>query len=101
MSSKFKQIQDEDQRYVILRVLSEDTDYTVNEAVLQRALKAVGHAISQDRLRGHLAWLEEQSLVTIETVGTGMQLATLTTRGLDVAEKRATVPGVARPLPGL
>jgi hypothetical protein len=97
----FKSLLNEDQRYVILRLLSEDTDYSVNEAVLRRALELSGHAISQDQLRTHLAWLVEQDLLKVESIGSGLQIATLTSRGMDVAQSRTVVPGVARPMPGL
>lgn len=97
----FSKLATEDQRYVILRVLSEDNDYSLNEAVLRRSLELYGHSISQDALRTQLAWLEEQELLSLKTVGEDFRVATLTTRGLDVAQKRTRVPGVARPLPGL
>ncbi len=87
-----------DIRLAILRGLSEDLDYSLNEAILQRMLSALGHGISADRLRSELAWLEEQRLVTTE-IESGILVARLTTRGEDVAQGRARVPGVARPGP--
>lgn len=90
----------EDQRLAILLLLAADIDYALNEAVLSRALEEVGHAVSQDHLRVQLAWLAEQGLIELSGVAQ-IQVARLTTRGLDVAESRAHVPGVARPLPGL
>lgn len=89
-----------DQRLSILRALEQDPDYSHNEHVLGRVLEAVGHAVSGDRLRTHLAWLAEQDLVQVEDVA-GMQVAKLTRRGEDVALGRSRVPGVARPRPGV
>jgi hypothetical protein len=57
-----------------------------------------GVAASADQVRGDLAWLEEQGLVAVRSVE-NLTLAKATVRGLDVATGRATVPGVARPLP--
>jgi hypothetical protein len=87
-----------DQRLCLLAALAEAPAYAHNEHVLKRALEALGHAISSDRLHGHLAWLAEQDLIQIEPVA-GVRIARLTQRGEDAAAGRATVPGVARPRP--
>lgn len=89
-----------DQRLAILQALEQDPDYSHNEHVLSRVLAAVGHGVSSDLLRTHLAWLAEQGLVAVEAVA-GMQVAKLTRRGEDVALGRSRVPGVARPRPGV
>ncbi|ARR08655.1 hypothetical protein Vc3S01_A0682 [Vibrio campbellii] len=70
--------------------------YEANESILDSCLDAYGHKISRDAVRTHLAWLEEQSLITIRTVAE-CQIATLTGRGEDVATGQARVPGVKRP----
>ena len=88
----------EDRRLQILILLSESANYAANEFLLQAALEQFGHAVSQDRLRSDLAWLKEQDLLKIEEVGT-VRVATLTTRGDDVATGRATAPGVKRRKP--
>lgn len=87
------------QRLAILQLLAEDAGYAHNDAVLQAGLAALGHAVSADALRGQLAWLAEQDLVTVREVGE-LQVARLTRRGADAAAGRAAVPGVARPGPG-
>lgn len=87
-----------DARLRILQSLEADPGYDLNEHVLAAALAALGHDVSRDRLRGDLAWLAEQGLVTVAEVG-GLQVARLTARGADVALGRARVPGVARPRP--
>ena len=92
-----KDLLDADQRLVILRSLV-DAGGEANESILQDCLDAYGHRVSRDQVRTHVAWLAEQGLVVIETVGSYM-VATLTGRGQDVSEGRTTVPGVKRPRP--
>lgn len=89
----------EDRRLVILRVLLESAAFTANEFILQRMLEALGHVVSIDRVRSDMAWLSEQGLITVDTVG-GVQIAKLTGRGDDVANGRAVQPGVKRPRAG-
>lgn len=88
-----------DQRLVILRALA-DQSYALNDSVLQTVLDEFGHKLSRDALRTELAWLAEQQLVTLETVGGRITVATLTERGADVAAGRSKVPGVRRPSAG-
>lgn len=88
----------EHQRLVILRLLSEDSGYDLNESILHDGINAMGLDISRDGLRTQLAWLVEQGLITLSSVG-NIQLAHLTSRGLDVATGRARVPGIKRPSP--
>ncbi|EPB6723269.1 ArsR family transcriptional regulator [Vibrio fluvialis] len=92
----FKELLQEDQRLVILRSLHEMAGYEANESIIDSCLDAYGHKISRDMVRNHLAWLEEQGLLTLRDVG-GCQVARLTGRGEDVATGQAQVPGVKRP----
>ncbi len=87
-----------DQRLVILRALAEDRGYSMNESVLQQVLDMFGHKESRDRVKAELRWLEEMGLITIENVS-GVLVATLTSRGADVASGAAQVDGVKRPRP--
>lgn len=86
----------QDRRLVILRFLAEDQDNKLNTSILQEALDQVGHGVSRDCTETDCAWLAEQGLVTTELVGP-VTVVTLTGRGQDVAEGKATVPGVKRP----
>lgn len=88
----------EHQRLVILRLLSEDAGYDLNESILHDGVNRLGLDISRDGLRTQLAWLEEQGLINLSLVGS-IRVAKLTERGLDVANGRATVPGIKRPSP--
>ena len=92
----FKTLLDEDQRLVILRSLSEMNGYQANESILQTILDSYGHNISRDLVLAHMQFLAEQSLVALEDIN-GIQIATLLSRGEDVAAGRASAPGVKRP----
>jgi len=94
----FIQLLAADIRLVLLRLLNEGTGYALNDSILRAALAEYGHNLSRDRVRTELRWLEEQGLVTLETVGTVL-VATLCARGADVATGAARVDGVKRPGP--
>lgn len=95
-----KDIFTKDQRLVILRSLVE-AGYDANESILDDCLALYGHKISRDLVRTHLNWLEEQGLVKIERLGNGFMIASITQRGVDVANGEAVVDGVKRPSPKL
>jgi hypothetical protein len=95
----YSQLLADHQRLVILQALQEDAAFSHNEAVLQGMLAAVGHAISIDLLRAHLAWLDEQGLITVQEAPVIGMVAQLTRCGEDVALGRGQIPGVARPRP--
>lgn len=91
-----QQILDAQQRLVILRSLL-DIGGAANESILNDCLDQLGTGrVTRDRVKTLLAWLEGQGLVRIERLAT-VQVAHLTGRGQDVAEGRATVPGVKKP----
>lgn len=94
-----EQVLSEDRRLVILRFLNEDTDYTLNTSILQAALGQVGHNCSRAQVETECAWLQEQGLVSVSSVG-NVTVVKLTGRGQDVVEGRARVPGVKRPRAG-
>lgn len=94
----FKELITQDQRLVVLRVLSE-AGYDANESIISDGLDLYGHDISRDLVRTHLNWLEEQGLLTIERLKDGYMVASITQRGLDVAQGRVAVEGVKRPRP--
>lgn len=89
-------ILDSQQRLVILRSLL-DIGGAANESILNDCLDQLGTGrVTRDRVKTLLAWLEEQGLVRIERLAL-VQVAHLTGRGQDVAEGRATVPGIKKP----
>lgn len=85
-------------RVTLLRLLSEDPGYTLNDSILTDLTENYGFTPSRDRVRTELSWLAEQGLVTLDTEP-GITIATLTQRGEDVARGRAMTPGVKRPSP--
>lgn len=87
-----------DRRLVILRALESDLGYSHNESIIHSILGQFGHKCSRDQVRTDLTWLQEQGLVTLEDVS-GIYVAAITQRGVDVALGNATVPGVKRPGP--
>lgn len=87
-------------RLTILRFLREAAGYVANASTLKSVCQAFGLVVTRDQVHTAVAWLHEQGLVTRST-HEEMVLATLTERGLDVAEGRAQVDGVARPSPRL
>jgi len=93
------QIKNEHQRLVILRLLSDEPGYDLNDSTLQDALCALGLSVSRDAVHVQLAWLEEQSLVTTKKCFNTV-ISTITSRGLDVANGTARIPGIKRPRPG-
>jgi hypothetical protein len=86
-----------DVRLAILQFLSEG-GYSQNDSILNDLLKRTGRMIPHDKTRTELAWLREQGLITVEDIYDTL-VATITQRGLDVANGLATVPGVNRPAP--
>ncbi|MHB1053514.1 MAG: VpaChn25_0724 family phage protein [Thiobacillus sp.] len=98
MSKSFAQHLAEDRRLAILRILEGSAEYRANLYLIQRLLADIGHSAALDTINTDLAWLAEQGLLELETVG-GVGIPQLLSRGLDVACGRAIVPGVARPMP--
>jgi hypothetical protein len=86
-------------RLVLLRLLAEASEYRLNSSILSDAAEAHGLSATRAQIRTELAWLTEQGLVTVAEPAPGLVVATLTERGLDVAQGRASVPGVQRPAP--
>lgn len=90
-----------DQRLVILRALSETQGYSANDSILHDVLNNFGHSLSRDAVRTHIRWLEEQGLLAVSKIGDRTLVASITERGVDVANGRARVDGVKRPAPGV
>lgn len=85
-------------RIALLRVLNAAPSCRANSSILHSALPEVGLTPTRDQIKTELAWLAEQQLLTADDHN-GLVVATLTERGMDVAEGRTVVPGVQRPTP--
>lgn len=99
MKDDFALVHDGYIRATALRLLADLPEYRANDIVITDAVRAVGLGCTDEQLRGHLTWMQEHRLVTLEAVG-GMKVATLTERGAEVAAGRAHIEGVQRPKPG-
>lgn len=95
---KFKEFVREDRLLEILLFLSVTNGYGASHYLLLTAVDRVGHAVSMDVLKADLAWLAEHGLIETQE-DDGSLVARLKQRGLDVAEGRASHPGVKRPKP--
>jgi len=93
-----KALQVENRRLMILQLLAAGSDYSANDTLLQELLALQGNGVSLDVVRTDLAWLAEQDLIMLRELP-GCKVATLRSRGIDVANGLAVVPGIARPRP--
>ena len=98
MSTQYADFLRQDQRLVMLRILSEVPQYRANSSVITSLLGEFGHHPSRDQVKAELTWLGEQGLVKVEDIGSVL-VVTLAERGADVAAGRASVPGVSKPRP--
>lgn len=96
MNTPFADYLRQDQRLVMLRILSEMPAYRSNSSVIHTVLHQFGHSPSRDSVRAELAWLAEQGLVKLDDAG-AVLVVTLTERGADVASGHAVVPGISKP----
>lgn len=92
----------EEARLKMLVCLASAPQSTAADVLLHKALNDEGVFVAMASLRVELAWLNEQGFVVTQRPGgaSGLTIATLTERGLDVALGLSFPPGVARPRPG-
>ena len=84
----------------ILDALALNGGQRVNHLVLRSVVEDVdGLALDADEVREHLSWLEDRGAVATEQLPP-FTIATLTDYGLALAEGRASLDGVGRPLSG-
>ena len=88
----------EHRRLAILKFLAERPDYTSNASILGDVLDAVGVSSTRAQIITEIAWLHEQGLVERSMRG-DVVLATISGRGVEVAQGKAACPGVKRPRP--
>lgn len=101
MSGSFADLHAAHIRLCILRLLADAPGYFANDSILHQSVEAHGLICTRDQMRGHLTWLEEQRLITIQRPGgSTVMVATLSERGGDVAAGKSHVPGVQKPSPG-
>lgn len=88
----------EDVRLIILKALADETNHTLNEVLLTKALEAFGHDKSRAYVVTQLNFLKDLGAVSLTKAGT-VVVATITRLGLDHVERRSVIEGVARPSP--
>ena len=89
-----------DRRLVILRLLKQSGGRG-NDSSLLQGVRYIGHGgATRDEVRSDLEFLKARGLITIEYFNETVMVATITERGVDVAEGRVEVEGVKKPSPG-
>lgn len=96
--NSYREHANQDARLVMLRELSKETDYRLNDTILAGVLDAFGHRQSRGWLRGQLLELETLGAVKITEAGSVM-IAQITRRGMEHVENRVVIDGIARPSP--
>jgi hypothetical protein len=87
-----------DARLIVLKELSVQPSYALNETLLQAVLEQSGITRSRDWLREQLRWLAEVGAISVREVGNA-KIAVLTEKGLDHVDYRIVLGGVKRPSP--
>lgn len=99
MANSLAQVLAEDQRLVVLRLLSEVAGAHLNEDVLRQGLASVGHQVGRTDVRAVVQFLERHALVQVEKLAMPsgeLWLVQLTDDGSAVAGGRRH-EGIARP----
>lgn len=95
----FKEHMRKDARLIILRALADETDYRLNETLIEAALETFGHRVTRESLRNELRWLESDASAIALTEAGSVFVATITQTGLDHVNRKRVLEGVARPRP--
>lgn len=90
---------DESARLTVLRALSEQNDFRLNDSVLLRVLGDFGFAKGRDYLRTQMRFLADEAGAINLVEQHGMMIAEITEAGLDHVERRRILSGVQRPGP--
>jgi hypothetical protein len=93
-----KDIIREDARLIILRELQSQSNYSLNDNLLQQTLEAFGIAKTREWVREELSYLERVDAISKSVIGS-VVVATLRPKGLEHVERRILIEGVKRPSP--
>lgn len=94
--SDYRKFVAEDCRRIILETLAREPSASLNESMLGRILETHGHRKPSDYVREQIDWLDGRAAVAVSEIG-GILIAKLLTKGLEHVERRALIPGVAKP----
>jgi DNA-binding GntR family transcriptional regulator len=87
-------------RLIILRELFAQSNYALNDSLLQQTLETWGIAKSREWVREELSWLANMGAVRLVAPGGGNTvIATLVQRGIEHVERRQPIEGVKRMSP--
>jgi Fe2+ or Zn2+ uptake regulation protein len=95
----YSEIVSKHRRLTILRFLADSPDYTSNASILTDVCNGYAVRSTRDQVTTDLLWLAEQGFVTREERG-GFVIATVTQRGIEIAQGAARHDGIQRPRPG-
>ncbi len=95
----FNKHMEEDARLVMLKELAAQTNYSLNDKILQAVVEAFGHNRSRDWVKTQLRAMADLGAVTLTEAGTSL-IATITDAGLDHLLRRRVIEGIARPSAG-
>lgn len=85
-------------RLIVLKELAKQSNYSLNDAILQDVLQTFGIAKPREWVREELRWLEEIGAVTIAHFGSAV-IATMTDKGADHVARRTVIQDIKRPSP--
>ncbi|MGO3934722.1 VpaChn25_0724 family phage protein [Rhodopseudomonas pseudopalustris] len=88
----------EEARLIMVRELHAQTNYALNDALLQQVLESFGIARSRDWVREEIGYLDNVGAVTRVSAGS-VVVAMLTAKGVEHVERRLVIEGVKRPSP--
>lgn len=91
MSEGLAEAFDKDRRLVILRLLSEQDDYSLSASMLTKVVRLMRHRVYDDTIEDDLKLLARERLVSLEPLAMPdktITIATLTKLGRDVVAGR-------------
>lgn len=88
-------------RLTMLKALSEQADYRLNDTILQSILETFAINRGRAYLHNQLSWLETEAGAVKLTKAGSVVIAEITETGLDHVERRVVIAGVRKPRPGL
>ena len=97
--TRFARYLREDRRLLILRLLSRQGDYCLNDGLLLQGLDHLGHGIGRTQLRRDLVFLQKLTLLDCWTLSDQLQRVCLREMGLEVIQGKCRVVGVRAPTP--
>ncbi len=96
MAKDYRAHMAEDCRRIILEALAGETSATLNEHLLGAQIEAHGIRKPRDYVREQIDWLEKRGAIAVTEAG-GTVIAQLLLKGAEHVERKALIPGVAKP----